>query len=218
MIRLHHCHQTRSMRVLWLLNELGVEFETVVHSFDNSLRSNEYLALNPAGRVPALEIDGETLWESGAIIQVLCEQFPDAGLGRVPGDSERAVWLIWLHFAETISQHSAALTQQHIALYDDAMRSPIVMQIEAKRLGKCYAAIEQRLSGRDNLLVGGFSAADIAVGQAVYMARHFARIEGFEQMADWYQRLTERPAFKASLPPKGATLLWPRDFYEPWDG
>ncbi len=218
MIRLHHCHQTRSMRVLWLLNELGVEFETVVHPFNKSLRSNEYLALNPAGRVPALEFRGETLWESGAIMQVLCEKYPNSGLGRDPGDPERSGWLIWLHFAETISQHSAALTQQHVALYEDAMRSPIVMQVEAKRLGKCYTALEQRLSGRDNLLDSGFSAADIAVGQAVYMARHFTRIEGFENLTDWYQRLTKRPAFKASLPPKGATLLWPQEFFEPWDG
>ncbi len=218
MIRLHHCHQSRSMRVLWLLNELGVDFETVVISFDKTLRSSEYLSLNPAGRVPALEINGEKLWESGAIMQVLCEQFPGSGLGREPGDSERSEWLIWLHFAETISQHSAALTQQHIALYDDAMRSPIVMQIEAKRIGICYGAIEQRLEDRDFLLDGGFSAADIAVGQAVYMAQHFTRMESHKNLPDWYQRLCKRPAFKASLPPKGAALLWTHEFYEPWDG
>ena len=53
MIRLHHCHQTRSMRSLWLLHELGVPFDLVVHPFDKSLRSLDYLALNPAGRVPA---------------------------------------------------------------------------------------------------------------------------------------------------------------------
>ena len=107
MIRLHHCHQTRSMRALWLLHELGVEFDLVVHRFDKSLRSEEYLALNPAGRVPALELDGEVIWETGAIAQVLCERFPNAGLGRAAGDAERADWLIWLHFAETLSQHGA---------------------------------------------------------------------------------------------------------------
>jgi len=216
MIRLHHCHQTRSMRSLWLLNELGLDFEVVLHGFDKSLRAPDYLALNPAGRVPALELDGEVLWETGAITQVLCERFSPDDMARAPGHRERAQWLIWVHFAETLSQHSAALTQQHIAIYDDAMRSPVVMKLEAKRLEKCYAALEGRLDGRDYLL-DDFSAADVSVGQALYMARHFARIEAFAVLADWYERITARPAFKASLPPKGATLLWPREFYEPWD-
>ena len=164
MIRLHHCPQTRSMRALWLLNELGVPFEIALHPFDKSLRLPEYLAVNPAGRVPALEIDGAVIWESGAILQVLCARFPEAGLGRTTDDPDWADWLIWLHFAETISQHTAALTQQHVALYEDAMRSPIVMKLEAARLKKCYRAIEGRLSApldrREYILASGFSAAD----------------------------------------------------------
>jgi glutathione S-transferase len=221
MITLHHCHQTRSMRSLWLLNELGVDFRITVYPFDKTLRSDRYLTLNPVGRVPALELDGEVIWESGAITEVLCERFPEAGLGRLQGAIDRPDWLIWVHFAETVSQHSAALTQQHIALREDWMRSPILMRLEAKRLEKCYAAIEARLStpveNRDYLLTSGFSAADIGVGQAVYMARHFARIEPFPEMTKWYQRLTERPAFQAALPPAGADLLYARDFYEPWE-
>ncbi len=217
MIRLHHCHQTRSMRSLWLLHELGVEFDVVEHGFDKSLRSQDYLALNPAGRVPALEIDGRVLFETGAITEYLCERFPGVGLGRMPGDAERADWLIWVHFAETLSQHGAALTQQHVALYDDSMRSPVVMRLEAKRLEKCYAAVEARLDGREHLLDGGFSAADISVGQAIYMTRHFARIEPFARLAGWYGRISGRPAFQASEPPAGAKLLYQRDFYEPWE-
>ncbi|MEZ5778438.1 MAG: glutathione S-transferase family protein [Paracoccaceae bacterium] len=218
MIRLHHCHQTRSMRSLWLLHELGLRFEVVLHPFDKSLRALDYLAINPAGRVPALEIDDRVIWESGAITEYLCETRPDNGLGRHPGDPERADWLIWVHFAETITQHSAALTQQHIALYDDAMRSPVIMRIEAKRLEKCYGAVEQRLVGRTYLLDRGFSAADIGVAQAIYMARRFARIEAFPALSAWYARVSGRGAFIKSLPPKGAALLYRKEFYEAWDG
>lgn len=218
MIRLHHSHETRSMRALWLLNEIGIDFELVVWPFDKTLRSEEFLRLNPAGRVPALEIDGQAIWESGAITEVLCDRFSPNEMGRAPGHAERADWLIWLHFAETISQHTAALTQQHIALYDDTMRSPIVMKLEAKRLEKTYAAVDGRLrvSG-DHLLESGFSAADIGVAQAVYMGRHFARIEPFEALAAWYDRVTSREAFQKSLPPQGSALLYIKDFYEPWD-
>jgi len=216
MIRLHHCHQTRSMRSLWLLHELGLDFDLVLHPFDKSLRSEAYLAINPTGRVPALELDGQTICESGAIAEVLCEHAPDSDMGRRLGHPERPAWLNWIHFAETISQHCAALTQQHIALYDDTMRSPIIMNLEAKRLAKTYETVEQALSGQDYLLPGGFSAADIGVGQAIYMGQHFAPLDSAPQVAAWYARITARPAFQNSLPPEGAARLYPQPFYPPW--
>jgi glutathione S-transferase len=206
------------MRVLWLLHELGEEFELVVHGFDKSLRRPEYLAVSPAGRVPALEIGGEVVFESLAAMQVLCARFPGAGLGRCVGEAEWPAWLNWLNFAETISQHTAALTQQHVALYEDHMRSPVVMKLEAARLGKCFDAIEARLGpDRAYLLDGGFSAADIAVGQAVYMGCHFVRIGARSAMAAWYDRVTDRDAFRASMPPEGAARLYARLFYPAWE-
>ena len=214
MIRLHHCPQARSMRSLWLLHELGIEFEVVLHGFDKSLRDADYLEKSPAGRVPALEIDGEAVFETGAIAEVLCERFSPDVLGRPAGHSERAQWLIWIHFAETITQHAAALTQQHVALREDHMRSPYVMKLEAARLLKCYGALEARLAGREYLLDGGFSAADVSVGQAVYLARFFARLDGFAAVEAWYARITAREAFDASLPHTGK--IFEGEFFEPW--
>ena len=222
MIVLHHTPQSRSMRVLWLLLELDVPFELRVQPFDKTLRAPHFLGVSPAGRVPALEIDGDTFFESTALLQILTARFPDAGLGRLPHDPDWPDWLVWLNFAETISQHVAALTQQHIMLYEDHMRSPVVMKLEAARIGKCYDAIEARLStpveNRDYLLTSGFSAADIAVGQAVYMARHFRHFDDHPELARWYARITEREGFLRSLPGEGDTGLYPDDFYEAWDG
>jgi len=215
MITLHHVPQSRSMRSLWLLHELGVPFEVVKYPFDKSLRAPAYLEKSPAGRVPALELDGVAIFETGAIAQILCERFSPAGLGRTPDHPERAQWLIWMHFAETISQHAAALTQQHVVLRDDATRSPVVMKLEAARIVKCFAALEGRLAGRDHLLDGGFSAADISVGQAVYLAQFFARLDGFAAVQAWYARLTARPAFVASLP--GDDTLFEGTFFAPWE-
>ncbi len=218
MITLHHCPQTRSMRTLWLLHELDIDFHVKLHAFDKSLRDAEYLTLSPAGRVPALEIDGERMFETGAITEYLCERYSPERLGRMPGTPNRMAWLVWVHFAETISQHAAALTQQHIVLREDHMRSPVVMKLEAARLAKCYDALEARLStpieNRDYMLTSGFSAADISVGQAVYMARHFATLDQHPAVAEWYERITERPAFIKSLPENGG--LYERDFYPPW--
>jgi glutathione S-transferase len=215
MITLHHCPQTRSMRSLWLLHELDVPFEVVTHGFDKSLRAPAYLAKSPAGRVPALELGAETLFETGAITEVLCERFSPEVLGRPAGHPDRAQWLIWVHFAETITQHSAALTQQHIVLRDDHMRSPIIMKLEAARILKCFAALEARLADREYLLDGGFSAADVSVGQAVYLARYFAHLDGFPAVETWYERLSARPAFQAALP--GDDLLFAGTYFAPWD-
>lgn len=215
MIRLHHCPQTRSMRSLWLLHELGVDFEVVTYAFDKSLRGPAFLALSPAGRVPALEIDGQVMFETGAITEYLCERFSPNDLGRAPGHPERMAWLTWLHFAETISQHLAALTQQHIALYDDAMRSPIVMKLEAARLAKCFDALEAQLAGRLSVLEG-LSAVDISLGQAVYLGQRFQRLEAWPGIARWYAGLAARAAFQASLPEPDA-VIYKQDFYEAWD-
>ena len=82
------------------------------------------------------------------------------------------------------------------------------------------AALEARLSPplekRDHLLTSGFSAVDIAVGQAVYMARHFAKIEGFAELSAWYARITAREAFQRSLPGP-EERLYRRDFYPAWE-
>ncbi|MEM6636134.1 MAG: glutathione S-transferase family protein [Pseudomonadota bacterium] len=217
MILLYHAHQTRSMRTLWLLHELGAPFEVQRRAFDKSLRDADYLDKHPAGRVPALEIDGQTLFESGAITEYLCERHPEAGLGRLAGDPERADWLVWVHFAETVSQHAAALTQQHVVLYKDWMRSPTVMKIEARRLEKCFEAIEHRLDGAGYLLPSGFSAADISVGQAVYMARHFVHLDPFPTLTEWYGQISDRPAFRAALPGADDQLLYLREFYPAWE-
>lgn len=208
MIRLHHCAETRSMRVLWMLYELGLDFELVVHSFDRSLRDPAYLALHPAGRVPALEIDGGVIFESLAALQYLAERHVEKGLAGAGLD-----WLNWLHFAETMSQHTAALTQQHIAIYPPEARSALMCRIEAMRLAKTYSALEGRLQNRAYVL-GEFSAADIGLGQALYMAKHFVNLEAFPRVAAYYQRLAARAAFQRALPREGEALLYAKHYYE----
>lgn len=209
MIRLHHVAQARSFRVLWLLEELGLGYEIVHHSFfDKSLRDPAFLAVSPAGRVPALEIDGRSMFESGAILQYLVET--RGGFG--PARGERPEWLEWLHFAETIAAHVANLTQQHIVLRDDAMRSPTVMRLEAKRLEKTLDVVER---GRkcDFLLASGFSAADMAVAYGALIGRRFVALDRLPRVADWLDRLAARPGFARAMAQDGAPQIYLRDFY-----
>lgn len=216
MIRLYHVAQARSFRVLWFLAEAGLPHEVRQMSFfDKSLRAPEFLALSPAGRIPAVEIDGQVMFESGAILEYLAETCAPL-LARAPGHSDRAAWLEWLHFAETIGQHLANLTQQHIVLREDWMRSPTVMRLEAKRLEKCLiAAAEAR---RGDYILGDFSAADIALGYGFLIGRRFVRPD-HPAVAAYWQALSARPAFRAALAADGPAQIYTQDFYEaPADG
>lgn len=215
MIRLHHVAQARSFRVLWLLEELGLEYDLVQHDFfDGSMRRPEFLALSPAGRVPALEIDGRVLFESGAITEYLIETRAEAGLGRLSGHAERPDFLEWLHYAETLGQHLANLTMHHVVLREPWMRSATVMRLEAKRLEKALEVVERVVAQRDYLLPSGFSAVDCSVGYSVMIARRFVPAELLPNVEAYYQRLAARPAFQAALEKDGPPQIYKKEFYE----
>ena len=215
-IKLHHAHEARSFRVLWLLEEMGLDYDLVVHNFfDKSLRRPEYLEINPAARVPALELDGRIICESGASIEYLCEIFPEKGLGRPAGDPERMEYLDMLHYAESIGQHGANLTQAHIVLYKPEMRSPTQMNLEARRLHKGLERMERLLGdGREYLMASGFSGADCAVGFGVDLARKFISFDALPLCAAYAERIVARPAYQRALPPEGVQRIYTKDFYE----
>ncbi|MFN6979190.1 MAG: glutathione S-transferase family protein [Gemmobacter sp.] len=213
MITLWHVPQSRSFRVLWFLHEAGLAHDLRLISFaGRALRDPAYLALSPAGRVPAAEIDGRAMFESGAILEYLCETRAP-GLGRPPGHPERAGWLEWLHYGETIGQHLAQLTQQHIVLREDWMRSPTVMKLEAMRLGRVLQGLERAVAAQDWLLPGGFSAVDVQAGYGVILAQRFVSLEALPLVAAYAARLAARPAYRAALAADGPAEIYTRPFY-----
>ena len=211
---LHHIPQSRSFRVLWLVNELGLPVDVVTHAFGRNLHEPPFSDISPAGRVPALEIDGRAMFESGAILEFLCETH-GGPLYRAPGSPERRDWLMWLHFSETIGQHLATLTQQHIALYPPELRSPVVMKIERRRLEKCLATVNTALNGKAYLLDSGFSAVDVAIGYSLDIAARFTPLDRFDALPDYLERLHARKAYQDSLPPQtDAPPIYKQAFYD----
>ncbi len=210
MIRLWHVAQSRSFRVLWALEEIGAPYELIACSFfDRSLRAPEHLARAPAGRVPAIEIEGQSLCESGAILLYLAERLAPAL--RIPETApERAAFLQGLHYAETLGAHLANLTQHHIVLREEAMRSPTVMRLEARRLENALGAI-----GPD-WVAGRFTVADIALGYAVWLAQRFVPVPHAAQA--YLGQAAARPAFARAMARDGAAELYLRDFYPPPEG
>ena len=212
MITLHHVPQTRSFRVLWFLLEAGLPHQVRRHSFHGkALRDPAYLAISPAGRVPAIEVDGTTLFESGAILEYLAETRAPA-LGRAPGHAERGRFLEWVAYGETIAQHLAQLTFHHIVLRPQD-RSPVVQKLEALRLTRALHGVEAAQDDQDWLLLGGFSAADVMVGSSADLARRFVRLDALPRVQGWLQRLTARPGFQAALAADGPAELYLLPFY-----
>jgi glutathione S-transferase len=198
MITLYHVPGSRSMRSLWLLNELELAYELVSMPFKlSSLRAPEYLAVHPLGRVPALADGERVIFESGAIAQYLCAFYDTKGLGRSVGDPDWPEWIQWIHYAETMAVHGASLVQQRVFIAPEN-RSSAVADLESKRLIKALEVIDRRLEGRDYLL-GPFTAADTSVGYSVHLARMFLDTAKLENVGAYYARCSARPAFRKAI-------------------
>ena len=203
MITLYHVNNSRSARTLWLLHELGLAFDVVEMPFTmEALRTPEYLAISPLGRVPCLVDDDTTIFESGAICQYLCETYDDGKLHRGPGHSERVEWLQWLHYAETVAVHCAALIQQQVFIPAE-QRSRTVIKLESKRLEKSLEVLDQHLAGRAYLLKSGFSAVDTAVAYSVHLGLEIHDVPPLPNLDAYYQRCRERAAFKKTFAKPG---------------
>lgn len=215
MITLHHIPFSRSFRILWLLEEMGLRADLKTYSItDGSLRAAEFKAISPVGRVPALEIDGLTIYESGAIVEYLTETRPEHGLGRLPGDAERVPYLEWLGFAETQASILASLNMQHLFMGDPTPAAPATMKLEAARLASTLKAMDRALSGREWLLPSGFSAADTMMGFNLFSAPYYVHFDKFPHVAAYVERIEARPAYKEARLLDGKQEFYTKDFYE----
>ncbi|SNR42669.1 glutathione S-transferase family protein [Puniceibacterium sediminis] len=213
MIRLHHVPFSRSFRVLWLLEELGLDFEVVPYDIrDGSLRG-AFQELSPAGRVPALEIGGQVLFESGAIHEYLCETYSEAGLGRDPGTPQRARYLEALHFAETMAGCIEQLNIQHVFLRDPTQASPTVIKLVTARLAGTLRAMERMLEGQEYLLADGFSAADTMMGFNLFAAPYYVHLDAYPGLMAYRGRISARPAYSRARARDGEQTFYTRDFY-----
>lgn len=207
-MRLHHIPGSRSVRVLWLLRELGESPEIRTWSLtDGSLRSPEFRALSPAGRIPALEVDGRVIFESGAIVQYLTET--RGRLAPPPGAPERADFLEWVHFAETQGCLLANLNIHHIFLRPDSARSAVLTRLDTKRLELTMKAMDAHLTGRGWLL-DDFSAADCMFGFNIDAMFRFVKGDALPALSAWAERCRARPAYVAAA---GGGALYAQDFY-----
>jgi glutathione S-transferase len=201
-MKLYHCTGSRSTRVLWLLEELGLEYELEVLPFDpKALKSADYLQLSPFGKVPVLVDDTVTMFESVAIIQYLLEHYAKGGQLRPTHESPHyGEFLQWLHFGESTLMVPVSQIAAHSFLLPEEERRQDRLE-EAQRTFRHFArTLDQKLTGQDYLVANEFTAADIVNGYTVHAAKFCGALpEGFAALHAYYDRLAARPAFQKAI-------------------
>lgn len=196
-LRLIHFPQTRSLRVVWALYELGVEAEIETRVFDRpSLKSSDYLALNPLGKTPVFFDGQHRLIESTAIIEYIANKFANANLTRQPHDADYGAYLQWLHFGEAGMGGYVNMLIGHTALLPEDQRIGSMAAWAKAETVNCLNFIEESLDEKDYLL-GKFSLADISLVYLLFLIKitRNGAIIG-EKTNAYFKRATGRDAWK----------------------
>ena len=214
MLTVHHLNNSRSQRVLWLLEELGVEYEIQRYQRDakTMLAPPELLSVHPLGKSPVLTDDDVTVAESGAIIEYLLDKYGDGRLVPPPGTEARRRFTYWLHFAE-----GSAMPPLLLKLIFDRVGSGQGMPFFAKPIARGIAAkvkalmiepnlkrqldfMESELSRSEWFAGDEFSAADIQMSFPVEASAMRAGLDASRpQLMTFLKKIHARPAFRRAL-------------------
>ncbi|OHB33355.1 MAG: glutathione S-transferase [Phenylobacterium sp. RIFCSPHIGHO2_01_FULL_70_10] len=198
MIVVHHLNDSRSQRILWLLEELGAPYEIRSYARDAQTRlaPPELKAVHPLGKSPVVT-DGEmTVHESGAIIDYLIRRHGAGKLQPPAGSADHEVYLQWLHYAEGSAMLPLMLFMYVMRLGEAG--APLHPRIEGE-IDNHLAYLDQALEGRDYLLGEALTGADIQMSFVGEVGRAFGKLAGYPQATAWLDRLHARPAYKAAI-------------------
>lgn len=203
MIRLHHLNQSRSLRILWLLEELGVPYEIITHQrdADTHLAPDSLKAVHPLGKSPVIEMDGQIYAESGAITELLIERFAPERLCPATDSSDYGYYLQWIDFAESslmlplmlelFTKKAGIDDNEFLNGYIDTEKTRLFEYLDASVEGKSFI-VGEKLSGADFML--SFDLIILAKRQKLDAYPHIKKYA--EQLAsiDSYQRAMQLEA------------------------
>ncbi|HEX3917984.1 MAG TPA: glutathione S-transferase family protein [Caulobacteraceae bacterium] len=202
MITVHHLNQSRSQRILWLLEELGAPYEIKFYTRDatTNLAPPELEAVHPLGKSPVISDGEQVIAESGAIVDYIVRNQGGGRLAPKPGTADHERYLEWLHYSE-----GSAMLPMMMHLY--VMRlgeagAPLQPRIESE-MANNLRFIEGSLEGRDYLL-GDFTAADAQMSFVGEIGRAFGKLGDYPNVDAWVTRMHDRPAYKRALEKGGA--------------
>lgn len=200
MIVLHHCVSARSLRPLWMLEEAGVPYLLRMLPFPPRAHARHYLEDNPLGTVPLL-VDGATrMTESAAMCHYIAARHSAGGLDVAVDDPAYGSYLNWLHMSDATLTFPQTLVLRYTYFEPPERLQPQVAADYARWFLARLRAVDAALHGAAFLCADRFTAADVAVGYALLLARHLGLDAQFPPaVADYWQRLQTRPAYQRAL-------------------
>lgn len=199
-MKLYHCQGARSLRCVWALEEMGIDYELETLPFPPRIFAKHYKEVNPLGTVPAL-IDGDVmLTESAGICHYLAEKYGPTDLAVGPPEPDYGAYLNWMYRSDATLTFPLTIVFRYTALEPEERRSAQVAEDYRKWFLGRWSAVEAWLEGRDYLCASRFTMADICVGYALYFANTLGVGEAMTpNVTRWWGRISGRPAFaKAS--------------------
>jgi glutathione S-transferase len=197
MLTVHHLNNSRSQRILWLMEELGSPYEIKHYQRDavTSLAPPELKAVHPLGKSPVVSDGDEVLAESGMIIDVLTRRY-GSDLAVDPASPDYPQYMHWLHFAE-----GSAMTPFLLALYTSRLgeaAAPLQPRIMGE-IGNHLSYIEGHLAGKTYLVADKLTGADIQMSFIGEIAKGQGALANLPNMKAWLDNLHARPQWKAAL-------------------
>ena len=194
MITVHHLNNSRSQRILWLLEELGVSYDVIKYerNADTRLAPDALKTVHPLGKAPVIEDDGRTLAESGAIIEYILRKYARGRLA--PPEASQAYFdhLYWLHFAE-----GSAMLPLLLALYVGRLgeaAAPLAPRIKGET-ANMLGHMEEALAGKDYFLGPHLDACDIQLSFVVEAADARDLLVDYPNLKGFIERCRTRPAY-----------------------
>ena len=195
MLKVHHLTNSRAHRILWLLEELGLDYEVVIHERDpqTGFALPEFKAIHPLGKSPVLEDAGRLMAESGAIIDYIVRHYGQGRLSPDPASAEYDRYVEWLHYAEGSAMLPFLLGRYAGRLGEAA--KPILPRISSEVLNH-LGYISASLGSRPYLMGESFTAADIQVMFVLIVAQATGALAAFPTLGAYLERLQARPAYQ----------------------
>ena len=200
MLKLHHAPNSRSGRILWLLEELQLPYELNRMDFHpKALKSDEHRARHPLGRVPVLE-DGDVLiYESGAIVEYIIARHTDGALKPTPEYPLFPRYLQWFHYCEGMIMPPINTIVVQTVLLPPERRSEEALGQAKRLLTNALTPLNAAMEGYD-YVIGDLSGVDFMIGHASFMSRRLGCMpEEMSQLHAYVNRLESRPAFMKGI-------------------
>ena len=206
MLVVHHLNESRSQRILWLLEELGAPYEIAFHQrdADSRLAPPELIAVHPLGKAPVIVDDGRVVHESGAVIDYIIRKHGKGRMAPTPGTAEHEAYLQWLHYAEGSAMLPLMMLMYVMRLGEAG--APLHPRIESE-IANHMSYVEGALAGRDWLLGAEPTGADVQMSFIPEVLKAFGKLDAYPNMAAWIERIHARPAWKAGLDKGGPYAL-----------